>query len=980
MKNAAYSILFLFVALFYTNSNAQCVNSPAPINISASSVCNFGYTTLNADLIDPSHILAWSDSSNYVIGTGNNFQAEVNKPGVSFRAFETWKELGVVAQIGALPNQFNSTYPSQNFSNGLTFTTNRLVRVDSMMLRANNPVAGNLQIWSNTPENGGRILQKIPFNITSKGVKDTTIFVGAILPSASYFINMEVTSGNGILYRAIDGATYPYTYSNYLTITGSNFPGDPDRYYYFYRWIVSPMCASPSTNPISPIFTSTKEERLPYIENFNTSLPCDWEKSANNVNANWQDGNSTSFNSTNFSLASDSGIIASNDELCNCDKSNSQIKSPWFDFTQTSRASSLNIKMKYQYREINNSIVAVKINNHSNTKIKFDTLTASPTSFSNYLLSIKEFTLEDSVQITFIHNDGGNNGSAIAINDFEIVEDCLNGIEYNVNLQLDQYASEISWTIRDAITRELVASSTEFSDIDPYDINKAINNRTVCLEQNKDYIFKIIDSFGDGLDDGTNIGKYSLSTLCGDTVLFGFGALPYGGAVLPELAWDSVIFNTKPYKVDLGSDVTVGLDDSITLDAGIAKQYLWSTGDTTRYIHLYGGDFLVGTHPIFVNVSTGISCQSSDSVFINVINYQTPRIIIDLVTDTKGSEIKWELRDVNTDSIIISKGPFNDIIPYNVQLATHRDTIYLGSGQLVKFKIIDIAGNGLFDGVNQGYINISNYCVPEIFRNEAINFPYQLSGQRYDSVVFNVDTFPVFNLGSDFSVCEDQPVILDAIVSANEYEWLLNGNVISTKKAFGFTAMLLNPGINEIIIRNQFGYCYTTDTLLITRNNSPLAAINLSQQGATINLTATGPNTNIYFWDFGDGQTASGISTSHTYINNGNYNLKLKVTSPENCESTTTRGVTITGIGISQQLMNDIELYPNPSNGIIYIKGEYSIRNIEVKDIQGRLLLLKSIEGNGKFYELNLKELHSGMYFLKIITDKEEFSKRIIIQ
>lgn len=980
MKNATYCLLFLFQIIFSNRTEAQCINVPSPLNVSASAVCNYGFSTLTATLNDPSHLLVWADSGNYIIGTGNNFQAEVTKSGVSFKSYEVWTEAGTIAHIGPLPQQFNTTYPSQNFANGQLFTVGRTIRIDSLTLRANNPVSGHIQIWSNTPENGGRVLQKIPFQITSKGVKDTMIYLGAVLSPASYFMNMEISSGNGILYRAIDGATYPYSFSNYLSITGTNFAGDPDRYYYFYRWVVSPLCASTISNPVIPAFTNTKKEQLPYLENFNTGLACDWEKSASNVNANWEHGNSTLFNSTNFALSSDSGIIASNDELCNCDKSNSQVKSPWFDLTKTSKAAELMFNMKYQYREINNSVVAIKINNHSNTKIKYDTLNASPNTFSNYSLSLKEFALEDSVQITIIHNDGGNNGSAIAINDFEIFEDCTNGIAYKVDLLLDQYASEISWTIRDASNYSLVAYSGSYNNVDPYDINTAKDNRMVCLEKNKNYIFKIEDVFGDGLDDGTHVGSYTLSSLCGDTLLFGSGALPFGGSILPELAWDSILFNTQPYKVDLRSDITIGLDDSITLDAGEAKKYQWSTGDTTRFLNLYGGDFLVGSHPIFVTVTTGISCESSDTVFIHVINYQTPRIIIDLVTDIKGSEIKWELRDVNTDSIIASKGPFNDVIPYNPQLATHRDTIYLGSGQLVKFKIFDSAGNGLFDGQNQGYINIANYCVPQIFRNEDINFPYQLAGQRFDSVVFNVDSFPIFNLGIDYAICEDAGLTLDAGTSANEYEWLINGTIVSTNRTFITTASGLNQGINEIIIRNHSGYCFISDTLMITKNNLPLAAINFSQQGATINLTATGPNTNTYFWDFGDGQTASGISTSHTYLSNGNYNLELKVTSPENCESSTSRGVTVTGIGIENYKQHNITIYPNPSTGNFYVSAESAILHIEVKDLQGRVLVEKYIEDQSKIYELNLNPLSTGMYFLKVNTDKGEFSKRIIIQ
>ena len=77
-------------------------------------------------------------------------------------------------------------------------------------------------------------LQKIPFNITTSGPKNTRVPIGAVLSAGNYFMNVEITSGSGILYRAIDGAVYPYNVSNLISITGTNFIGDLDRYYYFF--------------------------------------------------------------------------------------------------------------------------------------------------------------------------------------------------------------------------------------------------------------------------------------------------------------------------------------------------------------------------------------------------------------------------------------------------------------------------------------------------------------------------------------------------------------------------------------------------------------------------------------------------------------------------------------------------------------------------------------------------------------------------
>ena len=51
-----------------------------------------------------------------------------------------------------------------------------------------------------------------------------------------------------------------------------------------------------------------------------------------------------------------------------------------------------------------------------------------------------------------------------------------------------------------------------------------------------------------------------------------------------------------------------------------------------------------------------------------------------------------------------------------------------------------------------------------------------------------------------------------------------------------------------------------------------------------------------YFWNFGDGQTSTEMNPIHTYENNGNYSVCLKVTNDcgtkEKCKSVTINAVT----------------------------------------------------------------------------------------
>jgi len=69
--------------------------------------------------------------------------------------------------------------------------------------------------------------------------------------------------------------------------------------------------------------------------------------------------------------------------------------------------------------------------------------------------------------------------------------------------------------------------------------------------------------------------------------------------------------------------------------------------------------------------------------------------------------------------------------------------------------------------------------------------------------------------------------------------------------------------------------------------------------GSTVTFSAAGSTDNVgivsYEWDFGDGTTASGVTTSHTYENEGKYNVALTVTDAAGNFNTVTIVITAEG-------------------------------------------------------------------------------------
>jgi len=76
-------------------------------------------------------------------------------------------------------------------------------------------------------------------------------------------------------------------------------------------------------------------------------------------------------------------------------------------------------------------------------------------------------------------------------------------------------------------------------------------------------------------------------------------------------------------------------------------------------------------------------------------------------------------------------------------------------------------------------------------------------------------------------------------------------------------------------------------------------------------------------------------------------------------------------------VMENLFVYPNPSNGTFNIGGFYGKINIEISDPQGSLIENLDIELPGK---LNLTNFTPGLYFLRIKNFDVQLLRRVVIR
>jgi len=79
--------------------------------------------------------------------------------------------------------------------------------------------------------------------------------------------------------------------------------------------------------------------------------------------------------------------------------------------------------------------------------------------------------------------------------------------------------------------------------------------------------------------------------------------------------------------------------------------------------------------------------------------------------------------------------------------------------------------------------------------------------------------------------------------------------------------------------------------------------------------------------------------------------------------------------GIKDILTNSIIIFPNPTKGELRIEsGDLKIESVEIYDISGKKIL-HSTETT-----LNISQISTGTYFVKLKTDKGELTKKVIKQ
>tara|TARA_R110001606_G_scaffold243831_2_gene391671 strand:+ start:1332 stop:2066 length:735 start_codon:yes stop_codon:yes gene_type:complete len=116
--------------------------------------------------------------------------------------------------------------------------------------------------------------------------------------------------------------------------------------------------------------------------------------------------------------------------------------------------------------------------------------------------------------LNFVAAEGLSSGNPTTIS---YIQNCTE-VTLTLDIEFDLYAEETGWTITDALDGVVVSKAAK-----SYVRGNAPVTETIVLCAGRDYTLTFTDVFSDGMDDGTNLGSYTLS-LDGVTKVTGGGA------------------------------------------------------------------------------------------------------------------------------------------------------------------------------------------------------------------------------------------------------------------------------------------------------------------------------------------------------------------------------------------------------------------------------------------------------------------------
>ena len=765
-----------------------------------------------------------------------------------------------------------------------------------------------------------------------------------------------------------------------------------------------------------------------FEENFDSGLPSDWTVETNATDGGWLNGTNVELSSQSFpipDMGSDK-VMATNEDNCNCDKSKDLLITPSIDLSGVSAAFlSCDVFFGKQTYEGADEQLFVEYSldgGESWTVIKEveASVVDNDINWANFKFPLNDVVGQSDVLLGFLYTDGNGWLYGAAID---------NVIIYEPDVILDAAITDIT------TTQILLAPST--TDITGVITNtgfEAINSLDITWSDGTNSYTQNFDNLNIGSTETYNFthpDKLNVTLGSMDIVvsISNVNGMQDEDPSNDEMSISVSGVESVPTKVVIGEEATGTWCGWCPRGAVKLEEMAENYPDTWIGIAVHNGDpMAVAEYDGSMGVG-GYPSGHVDRLFKDVdpgdfeTYYNERKDVIPpaglSITATYDENTRKATMEVRGDFIKQLEGDYR----YNLVMVENgvtgtgsgyaQSNYYSGGGAGPMGGYEDLpetvpAEDMVYDHVarailggwageqgslpatiipGENYTYEFTYTIPEsynAFNMEAVAMLISPDGEILNGAKVDIPATPLLKADFDFTVAGMSVDFTNMSTSnAATFTWSFDDGNISTEENPVHTyATAGSYNVCLIVSDGETGEDQACKTVEIAE--PPVAAFTYEVvSGMTYKFTDASTGAASWNWDFGDGGTSALQNPVHSFSNGSSFEVCLTVanqggSTDKSCQTVST----MVGI-IEGTAFNALNVYPNPSNGLV--RADIELKEVQDLQVQisnalGQVIITNDYKNvNNSSLQFDLSNAASGIYFLEAKTENGMARQQIVL-